>query len=273
MRDRSRTRSGHSSRPATAKRAALRRRPGRPSLKRMDRAERAGIWAGWLLAPLTGTLSLLRRARMFHPEGAVYRARVEVVPGPHAMLARRLEGPALARLSTAWWRAGKEWLDALGIALRLGRDPGAEAPGRSGPALRHHPLSVDDAVRAADHRAARFPRQRLLRGVALRGGGSGPGEAAPRLFAAAQASRPRPGGPARGGGGSRRGLAAARAADRKALGAGGTHRPARAGTDRPGAAALLAVPGREGDLSRGFVHGLRRATYLLSQVARPQRST
>src|SRR5581483_3247415 len=98
-----------------------------PHLERMDRAERAGVWAGWLLAPLTGTLSLLRRARMFHPEGAVYRARVETVPGPYAMLGRRLEGPALARLSTAWWRSGKEWLDALGIAIRVGRDPGAEA--------------------------------------------------------------------------------------------------------------------------------------------------
>jgi hypothetical protein len=64
---------------------------------------------------------------MFHPDGAVYRARVEAVPGPFSMLAQRLEGPALARLSTAWWRGGKEWLDALGIAVRLGRDPGTEA--------------------------------------------------------------------------------------------------------------------------------------------------
>jgi hypothetical protein len=64
---------------------------------------------------------------MFHPEGAVYRARVEILPGPYSMLAQRLEGPALARLSTAWWRGGKEWIDALGVALRLGRQPSAEA--------------------------------------------------------------------------------------------------------------------------------------------------
>ncbi|TMA19071.1 MAG: hypothetical protein E6J84_04775 [Deltaproteobacteria bacterium] len=36
----------------------------------MDVGERSGALAGWLLAPVTGTLSLLRRARMFHPEGA-----------------------------------------------------------------------------------------------------------------------------------------------------------------------------------------------------------
>lgn len=78
---------------------------------------------GLLLAPLTGALSLLRRARMFHPEGALLHARVEAVASPYPGLARRLEGPALARLSTAWWRGGKEWLDALGIALRLGRAP------------------------------------------------------------------------------------------------------------------------------------------------------
>jgi hypothetical protein len=89
--------------------------------------ERSGVVAGLLLSPLTGALSLVRRARMFHPEGALVRASVEPLPGPFPGLGRRLEGAALARLSTAWWRGGKEWTDVLGIALRLGRDPGVEA--------------------------------------------------------------------------------------------------------------------------------------------------
>src|SRR6202162_1228407 len=185
---------------------------------------------------------------MFHPEGSVYRARVEAVPGPFSMLAQRLEGPALARPSTAWWRGGKEWLDALGIAVRLGRDP---AP-RRGQAIRicssPHPLSLDDAVRAAHHRAARLPRQRLLRGLTLRRDGRRPREAAPRLLPPPQAGRldtRRPGG---GSGGARRGLASARTADREE-GAGGAHRPARASAGRSGAAALPPFPRRQGDLS------------------------
>jgi hypothetical protein len=93
----------------------------------MTTFERVGRAAGWLLAPMTGTLSLLRQARMFHPEGTVYRAAVEAVPGPYANVARRIEGPALARLSTALWRSGREWPDALGFALRIGREPGIEA--------------------------------------------------------------------------------------------------------------------------------------------------
>src|SRR3954463_10206937 len=92
----------------------------------MGAQDRAGVLAGWLVAPVTGTLSLFRRARMFHPEGALYRAQVEALPGPYPGVARRLEGQALARLSTAWWKHGKEWLDVLGIALRLGKDPGAD---------------------------------------------------------------------------------------------------------------------------------------------------
>jgi hypothetical protein len=81
--------------------------------------ERMGRAAGWLLAPVTGTLSLIRRARMFHPEGALLEARIDAIPGRLEQLGRRLQGPALARLSTAWWKGGKEWIDALGVALRI----------------------------------------------------------------------------------------------------------------------------------------------------------
>jgi hypothetical protein len=85
--------------------------------------EGLGSVVGLALAPVTGGISALRHARMFHPEGAVYRA--EVSPSEdtryHA-LAERLSGPALARLSTAWWRGGRELPDALGCALRFGDD-------------------------------------------------------------------------------------------------------------------------------------------------------
>ena len=62
---------------------------------------------------------------MFHPEGTTYRGQVQPLPGPYPGFARRLEGPALVRLSTAWWRRAKEWIDVLGVAVRLGRDPSA----------------------------------------------------------------------------------------------------------------------------------------------------
>src|SRR3954463_12168906 len=95
----------------------------------MGAQDRAGVLAGWLVAPVTGTLSLFRRARMFHPEGALYRGQVEALPGPYPGVARRLEGQALARLSTAWWKRGKEWLDVLGLALRLRGGSGGRPPG------------------------------------------------------------------------------------------------------------------------------------------------
>ena len=82
--------------------------------------ERLGAIAGWLWSPMTGTISLVRRARMFHPEGALYRAEVEPVrETPWPDVAKRLAGPALARLSSAWWRRGRELPDALGLALRF----------------------------------------------------------------------------------------------------------------------------------------------------------
>jgi hypothetical protein len=82
--------------------------------------ERLGKLTGFLLAPWTGAVSALRHARMFHPEGTVWQARVTALRGPFGELARRLEGEALVRLSTAWWRGGKEWIDVLGIAVRIG---------------------------------------------------------------------------------------------------------------------------------------------------------
>jgi hypothetical protein len=98
-------------------------------------AEHAGTLVGLLLAPFTALVSAARRARTFHPEGVVYRGVVgpvaEAEGGPFAALARRLEGPVIARASTALWRGGREWMDALGLALRF-RD-GGEAPASAEP--------------------------------------------------------------------------------------------------------------------------------------------
>ena len=96
-------------------------------------SETIGTLAGWLLAPITGAVSAVRRARMFHPDGVIYRARVEpLADTPWPEVAARLAGPALVRASSAWWRGGRELPDALGVSIRF-RDsdaPSAEpAPG------------------------------------------------------------------------------------------------------------------------------------------------
>ncbi len=83
--------------------------------------EWAGLVGGAAMAPLTGAVAALRRARMFHPEGALYRAAVNplVTGGPAGELATRLSGDALVRLSTSIWRGGREWIDVLGCAIRF----------------------------------------------------------------------------------------------------------------------------------------------------------
>jgi hypothetical protein len=89
----------------------------------MTFSERAGDVIGRLLAPLVATVAAARHARMFHPDGVVYRARLDASPARRELagLADRLAGPALVRLSSAWWRGGRERIDNLGIAIRLRR--------------------------------------------------------------------------------------------------------------------------------------------------------
>lgn len=91
--------------------------------------EALGRAIGGLFAPMTGEGSLIRRARVFHPDGVVYRAEVRplVRGGAAGDLAQRLSGEALVRLSSAWWRHEKELPDVLGIALRLCDGNGAGA--------------------------------------------------------------------------------------------------------------------------------------------------
>jgi len=65
-------------------------------------------------------VSLLRQARMFHPRGSVFRARVVVDPDTQwVQAARRLEGHALVRLSGALFKAEVQHLEVLGAAIRI----------------------------------------------------------------------------------------------------------------------------------------------------------
>lgn len=83
--------------------------------------ELAGTLGGALLAPLVGVGALLRHGRLLHPDGVCYRAEVAPTATEEALqpLAQRLVGGALLRLSSALWRGGREWPDALGIAVRF----------------------------------------------------------------------------------------------------------------------------------------------------------
>lgn len=97
-------------------------------------AELAGLVTGAAVAPLFGVGSLLRRARFFHPEGVCYGATVSPLPASPqwAPLQERLRGGALVRLSSAWWRGGKEWPDVLGCAVRFGVGEAAAERGAGG---------------------------------------------------------------------------------------------------------------------------------------------
>jgi hypothetical protein len=83
-------------------------------------SESVGRAGGALLAPITASFSAARRARMFHPSGIVVRAHA--VPctevSPWRELGERLGGPAILRLSSAWWKT-REWRDVLGCAIRF----------------------------------------------------------------------------------------------------------------------------------------------------------
>jgi hypothetical protein len=100
----------------------------------MKLMEQIGRGVGWALSPLTAAGSFIRRSRLFHPDGVVYRAEVlpAVVAGPAGDVAARLAGPALVRLSSGWWKGGKERPDALGVSIRFRSDTSATpepAPG------------------------------------------------------------------------------------------------------------------------------------------------
>ncbi len=86
----------------------------------MSWREELGDTVGAWWAPLIHGIARLRHARMFHPEGLVFRGRVEpIIGGPYTGVARRLGSSVLARFSGALWKHEREALDVLGIALRF----------------------------------------------------------------------------------------------------------------------------------------------------------
>lgn len=78
---------------------------------------------GLALAPFSFIGSAIRRDRLFHPDGVIYRAEVKplVKEGLLKQLADRLAGGALIRLSGALWKwpEGSRRPDLLGIAIRF----------------------------------------------------------------------------------------------------------------------------------------------------------
>jgi hypothetical protein len=78
-----------------------------------------------VLAPLAAAASFLRQARIFHPDGVVYRAEVtaDAQTGPARDVAARLAGPALVRLSPAIRRRRDSTparrANLLGVAIRF----------------------------------------------------------------------------------------------------------------------------------------------------------
>lgn len=78
---------------------------------------------GATVAPVTFIGSLIRRDRLFHPDGVVYRAEVTPIAqdGPLGLLAQRLAGTALVRLSGGlWeWSARTRAPDVLGVGVRF----------------------------------------------------------------------------------------------------------------------------------------------------------
>jgi hypothetical protein len=85
----------------------------------MNATETLGRALGLALAPLTAAGSFVRRARLFHPDGLVYRAEVTSLGDRSSRIADRLAGPALVRLSSAWWKGDTERMDILGLAIRF----------------------------------------------------------------------------------------------------------------------------------------------------------
>jgi hypothetical protein len=82
--------------------------------------ERLGSLFGTLSAPVFAAATRLRGARVFHPAGVVYTAKVLPTEEPGATLA----GPAIVRLSGGAFRDQRAPIDVLGIAVRFGTTTG-----------------------------------------------------------------------------------------------------------------------------------------------------
>jgi hypothetical protein len=95
------------------------------TVNRPDRfSEVLGLWAGSMVAPLLTVGSLLRQARIFHPRGIYFQAKVEPamdVDPQFTKLAEGLsKGDSLMRLSAGMSRMRRGVLpDVLGVAMRF----------------------------------------------------------------------------------------------------------------------------------------------------------
>ncbi len=88
----------------------------------MSGSSQAGVALGWVIGPVFALTSWLRRARTFHPRGAVYHAWAAQHPAVAqelSPLAARLTGAALVRFSGALWKRAESLPDVLGCAIRL----------------------------------------------------------------------------------------------------------------------------------------------------------
>src|SRR3954471_3265384 len=86
--------------------------------------ERLGERIGATWAPWIERIARARHARMFHPDGQLFRGTLTAVAdGPFADVAEALGEHVLARFSGALRRAPHERLDVLGIALRCSHVP------------------------------------------------------------------------------------------------------------------------------------------------------
>jgi hypothetical protein len=94
-------------------------------------SEVLGLWAGSMFAPILTVGSLIRQARVFHPRGIYFQAKVEPaenVDPQFADLADGLsKGDALMRLSAGMSRMRRGLLpDVLGVAVRFNTKANAD---------------------------------------------------------------------------------------------------------------------------------------------------
>jgi hypothetical protein len=80
----------------------------------MKSGESLGLLIGYPLGLITGTISFLRSARMFHPCGKLVKAQVKNL-NPSFL---KLHPHVMIRFSSATWKY-KEWPDVLGLSLRF----------------------------------------------------------------------------------------------------------------------------------------------------------
>jgi hypothetical protein len=237
-----------------------------------------GLLAGAALAPFTALGSSLRSSRLFHPRGVVLSGSARPAPATSPAereVGQRLAGPVFARFSSAWWKA-REWPDVLGCALRFStRSELALAPGAGDQDLLlatiRHPLTT--LLAPLSTRAGDYLRNHYF--------GVSPFAVAPlgRVKLRLAPERPAPAGNGRD---QRLDSALARGPIALTLEArddrlGARYRPiARielAARVEPDPSELRFDPFANGRglEPRGFVHGLRMASYAASRYARGAR--